>query len=186
ALLDLPLRTPEGARNDDYAQLLVTGKGILAFIRREPGQALRELCYYDFDRATWEVIGLAITDPEAWIDVGAVSLDEENFLFKTSFHGLQARSDVAGAPQVSRAAVEEQPLLVVPNLGRTTRLPLRMNPYVPCHLQYILMADGTVLGVDGEDLVRYDLRSESTETVVKDIFGTWKSLGLEAGRESGD
>ena len=186
-LFDLDLRAPEGA--ESYADAVnglaffLTTRGILSFVRTAPEKTARELVYCDFTDRTWRTIDLAVTDPTAWINVASVSPDGSAFLLYAPFHGLSPTPASAPASQVSEPTEERRLVLVEPEAGTATLLPLSVAARTPQHLRFTLMNDGTILGIQEDRLLRYDPKTGAKDVIVDNLLETWDKLGENGPKE---
>ena len=170
-LFDVPINLPKGKYEDYGPTWFLTSQGLLYFQTNMLDDAHHHAIYYDLSGKTpTRQFDLFLLNQAEDVFVASVSPDGRFFLlnlFKKDVPNNLTNEEHydEAEPKWSRTLA----LLDVTN-GAMKKLPLD-------DLNAVLMQDGTVLAIQGDDLVRYDPTADTKRVIVENLFETWQALG---------
>ena len=167
---------------ETVAEFFFTPNGIVTLCFAREGGSESPLDYYEFETGTRRAIPLGLSDDRDRAQVLSIAPDGTSILVRTWRPATMPSTFVYPPTGVITTG---KIFLVNPATCELRRIllneaskPIDMTPILlPNH--YTLMADGTILAIEGDNLIRYDPDTDEKRVIVKDLFGMWKRLGRE-------
>ena len=163
------------------AEFFLTKNGIITLIAHEGERLVNRLTYHDFARKTSQQIRLPALKDDETLHLVSIRPDGKACLIVVREDPDRASATETLTPSTDLDQVEEEAdnrlLLVRLDPQSVKELPLTLGQWWEARSHFTLMNDGTIVAIQGDDLIRYDIATDTKRVIVKNIFETWKALG---------